>query len=312
MNTPLELDTFVALVEAGGLSEASRILGEPRATLSRRLSRLEEHFGVKLVHRTTRRFEPTRAGQELYRRGRRIMEDVKAAELALRQGDGQPRGPLRISLPPAGARIAELITSFLEAYPEVEPDILTTARHVDLVAEGIDVALRAGTVEDPTLIRRTLLRQRSGLVASPAYLAARGTPQAVEDLRRHAAIVGYRGGEHAFPAFPLWAGGWVRVHAAVATNDLDLQIQLALAGRGVALLPGMVADPLLAAGRLVAVLPDAIGGEVPASLVYPRRELLEPQVQAFIDHAWAFFQNRPLERLVPDRCPGEGFHAPPA
>lgn len=303
MNTPLELDAFVALIEAGNITAAARRLGEPRATLSRRLGRLEDHLGVRLVHRSTRRFEPTRAGLELYSRGRRIVDEVRAAEQALRTLDGTPRGPLRISIPPGPASpvFGELLADFLTQYPGVVPDVFTSDRHVDLVREGFDLALRAGRDSDPALIRRVLLHDRLSLIGAPAYLAARGTPSTTADLAGHACIVGYGGGDRVHPVWPLRDGGELRVVPALACNGLEVSAALVLAGKGLAVLPELAVGELLADGRLVRVLPEAVGAEVSFSLVYPERRLLEPQVRAFLDFAVPWFAERPGR--LRGRCP---------
>lgn len=292
MNTPLALDTYVAIIEAGSLSEASRVLGEPRATLSRRLAQLEEHFGVRLVHRSTRRFEPTRTGLELYRRGRRIVDEVRAAEAALVRKDGVPRGPLRVSLPSAAPMFPELITRFCERFPEVQPDVWVTDRHLDLVAEGVDVAIRAGVVDDPSLIRRTLVRHRLVLVGAPAYLARRGAPRTVDDLDHHEFVVGYGGMDRPSRTIRLRGGGELAVTSVAACNEISIQLALVVAGRGLAVLPDVIAERAIEAGRLVVLLPDEVGLDVSASLVYPERGLLEPAVEAFVAHTIAFFEGR--------------------
>lgn len=311
MNTPLELEAYVAMIEAGSISEAARRLGEPRATLSRRLTRLEEHLGVRLVHRATRHFEPTRAGRELYARGRRIVDEVRATEQALRALDGTPRGPIRISIPSGNAArgVGELLAAFLARYPEVTVDVLATDRHVDLVREGFDVALRAGRISDPSLVQRVLMRDRTVLVASPAYLDARGVPDSPEALARHACIVGYDGGDRVWPAFPLRDGGEVRVPAAMASNAVEVVASLAVAGRGLAVLPRGALAELLDRGLLREVLVDTVGRDITVSLVYPDRRLLEPQVRAFLDFALAWMTEGP-NLLKPRPCVEEGPPAP--
>jgi DNA-binding transcriptional LysR family regulator len=301
VNTPLDLDAYVAIVEAGSISEAARVLGEPRATLSRRLGRLEEHLGVRLVHRSSRHLELTRAGQELYQRGRHIVDQVQAAENALRRLDDVPRGPLRISVPPdrGAAMLGRLLSEFLDRYPEVRPDVLATDRHVDLVREGFDVAIRAGRDSDPSLIRRVLAHHRLWLVASPAYLARHGTPERVEDLDRHVCVVNYAGTDRARPVWPRLEGGEVRVPAGIATNDLSIGLAMALGGHGLVMLPDVAVAPFAARGELVAVLADVLGARGTMALVYPEKRLLEPQVRAFIDFALAWFDDHREEILTP-------------
>ncbi|MEQ1502846.1 MAG: LysR family transcriptional regulator [Myxococcota bacterium] len=301
MNTPLALDVYVTIVEAGSISEAARTLGEPRATLSRQLTRLEDHLGVRLVHRSTRTFEVTRAGLELYHRGRRIVDEVRAAEQALRRLDDVPRGPLRLSVPPGpgGEVFGELLATFLDRFPEVRPDVLATDRHVDLVREGFDVALRAGAWVDPSLVRRVITHHRTVLVAAPAYLAAHGAPTGVDGLAAHRWILGYGGGDRVHAVVPLRDGGGLRVEPRVASNELGVTLALVTGGHGLAVLPDLAVAEAVAAGRLVVVLPELVGADVTLAVVYPERRLIEPQVRAFIDHAVAFFADRPP--LI--RCP---------
>ncbi|MEQ1571850.1 MAG: LysR family transcriptional regulator [Myxococcota bacterium] len=289
MNTPLDLDQYVAIVEAGSISEAARLTGEPRATLSRRLTRLEEQLGVRLAHRSTRHLEPTRAGLELYHRARHIVDEVHAAEQALRRLDDVPRGPLRVSVP-NGPMLAPLFAAFLGEHPGVLPDIVATDRHVDLVREGFDVAIRAGRATDPSLVRRVIAHARVVAVGSPAYLAARGVPRTLADLGEHACIVGYGGGERMVPVWPLLDGGEVRVPGRIGCNELGIAIALAVAGHGLTVAPdALVAGPL-AAGQLQLVLPELVGSTSTLALVYPERRLLEPAVRAFVDFTAGWFE----------------------
>lgn len=276
---------FVAIVETGSVSAAARRLDLPRPTLSRQLARLEERLGVRLLHRTTRALTPTAAGQELYRRARRVVEEADAALAAVQRLDDVPRGLLRVSAPPmAGPRFALVISRFLAAWPEVSIEVLAELRHVDLVREGIDVALRGGPVRDPALVARRLGVADAVVVASPAYLEARGVPVTPDDLVDHECILGFEEGLRPQLRWPLLAGGEVAVSGRFVSNELLLRIHAAVAGQGLTLAPRQVVSAELESGRLRVVLEDLVGADGSMSIVYVERAFLEPKVRVFVDH----------------------------
>ena len=281
-------DEFVCIVDEGSISAAARVLGLPRATLSRHLTRLEDRLGVRLLHHNTRRLAPTRAGEELYRRARGILTAAAEAEQAVRRLDGVPRGLLRISAPPlAGTdRLADVFLGFLARYPEVEIEVFTTMQHVDLVADGIDVALRGGIVRDPALVARRLRASHTRAYAAPAYLEARGTPRATADLAHHDCSCAYDPITlRPVRTWPLLKGGHVQVRGRLATNDIGLRLASALRGETIGLFPeGLQAWQGAPEGTLVPVLPDRVGINGALSIVYPEREHLDPKVRAFVDH----------------------------
>jgi DNA-binding transcriptional LysR family regulator len=289
-----ELETFVAVVEGGTFSAAARTLGLPVSTISRQVTRLEERLGVRLVNRTTRQVTPTGPGQSYFERARRIVADSQEAEEEVRQLHGEPRGLLRISAPPSGLRaslVEDLIAAFMQRYPEIEVELAAESRYVDLVAEGYDLALRGGILRDSSLTARRLLRMRTGLIASPAYLERRGRPRRVADLARHDLVVQRTPGRQ--PRWPLTPRGSLSVRGRLTTNDLALSRAAALAGVGIAYMPLMLVDQELAAGLLEPVLPNAIGRDTDGMhLVYPQGRLLATKVRAFIDFAVAFFAER--------------------
>ncbi len=286
-----DLDVFVAVVDHGSLTAAANHLGMPRATLSRRLTKLEEELDALLLHRSTRRLALTEAGEELYRRATIIVADVKAAELAIRELDTEPRGLLRVSSPPAGQDfLGELISTFMKRYPEVQVELLATTRFVDLVAEGYDVAIRAGTRPDETMITRRVLSGRTVLVATPSYLQAQGRPSTPADLSGHSAIVGFSKGEHPQRAWPLRAGGTLPISPRLATNELPVQIQAVRDGIGIAMLPLPYVRAELIAGTLEALLVHELGGPIAMDIVFAERKYMLPKVRAFVDHAAGFLQ----------------------
>lgn len=291
------LEGFVEVVGHGSLTAAAHALGVPRSTLSRQLARLEDRVGVRLVHRTTRRLVLTRAGEELFSRARRIVDDAKAAVDAVQRHDDVPRGRLRVAAPPIhDAYVSAPLLSFVRRYPEVELELEASSRIVDLVAEGFDVAIRGGVQAPTDHVRRGLFRSDRVAVAAPAYLAARGRPEVPADLERHDLILGFDGGAPE-RAWPLVGGGAVKVSGAMVTNDVALRRSAALDGVGVALVPIPSVRPEIHAGSLEVVLPEVVGSEAWLSVVYPERAFLHPKVRAFVDHLleWA-------ASLPPDPC----------
>ncbi len=281
---------FVAVVDSGSVSAAARLLSMPRPTLSRQLARLEERLGVRLLHRSTRRLVPTQAGHELYLRARSVVDGAREALAAVERLDDVPRGVLRVAAPPGLTVLAEAFASFLHRWPEVRLEVSASTRHVDLVRENIDVALRAGLLRDPSLVVRRLSRSDTHLMASPSYLAAHGTPRTPADLVHHACLLGFEAGDRPETGWPLRGGGVVSVQGRVVTNDLELKWKLAVAGEGITLLPRIRAAEDLAEGRLVPVLEQEVGQETSIALVYVERAFLDPKIRVFVDHMAAAFE----------------------
>ncbi|MDI1479330.1 LysR family transcriptional regulator [Polyangium sp. y55x31] len=292
MDAPLETSELLAFsktVEARSLSRAAAELGVPRATISRRLARLEERLGVRLLRRTTRSLALTDAGEALHRHARIVLDAVHHAEACVRKTDDAIRGELRVSVPPmSGTTFNAMVCDFARRHPEVRLHVHSTTQHVDLQRGGYDLALRAGTALEPGLVARTLARDPVLAVASPAYLEAHGTPRHRRDLRRHRCLMGFVRGELPQTHWPF-SGGNFQVEGALFANDIHLLCDAALEGLGIAFLPLMLVRPHLESGALVHVLPGSLEGESHIAVVYPEREFMPPQVRAFIDTlvAWA-------------------------
>jgi DNA-binding transcriptional LysR family regulator len=287
MADPLETSELLAFsrtVEAHSLSRAAAELGLPRATVSRRLQRMEQRLGVRLLRRTTRKLSLTAAGEALYQRTRGILDAIDEAERSVRHSDDVVRGRLRVSVPTGvPGTFFDLMSRFIARYPDLRIDVLSTARHVDLLAEGFDVALRAGAAPDSGLMSRTLRRVRLYAVASPGYLAKHGTPDTVRALTKHACILGYTRAELPETHWPLLRGGSARVEGKLYSNDILMRRALASDGRGITLLPSLMADDGTRRGHLVPVLERVVGAQSQLMLVYPERELVPPAVRAFIE-----------------------------
>lgn len=274
---------FLAVMQAGSISEAARILGLPRATLSRRMAGLEADLGIRLILRRTTKLALTHAGEELLRRAQRVVADADEAWDAVRRLDDTPRGLLRVSM--SGPHFLKLFTDFLCDFPEVRLEVQSTTRHVDLLSEGVDVAMRIGPVKDQDLIARRLHTDRLIVVASPEYLERMGTPQNAVDLSKHSCIVGFAGGWTPNNAWPRWNGGSIAVKGRLSANEVGLIREAAIDGLGCALIASAIVADDIRAGRLVPVLIDQVGAELPISLVYADREFIDPKVREFVDRA---------------------------
>ncbi len=292
-------EVFVTIVESGSLTAAAAVLHLPRPTLSRRLAKLEDRLGVRLIHRTTRRLSLTRPGNVLYETARRVLAAARDVEDEVRRLDGVPRGLLRLSVPAGVPRgfFGAIITDFLRENPEVSLELMTSSVHADLVADGFDLALRTGPIEDTSLVARTVVRNNLVAVASPGYISQHGLPDEPKELANHNCIMGFRAGSVPELRWPLRDGGWIEVSGTLSTNQMDLRQEAARLGLGITLLIERTATDDLAKGDLVTVLPEQVGREESVRLVYPDREFVDPKVRAFIDFFMARLQSERKSRM---------------
>jgi DNA-binding transcriptional LysR family regulator len=299
-----ELQTFVRTVEAGSISRAALELKVPRPTVSRRLERLEQKLGVRLLHRTTRVMALSDAGGALFQRARAVLAAVQDAQTSVQRSDGAVRGLLRVSIPPfQGTQFGAMLSGFLAAYPEVRVELEASTRHVDLAAGGFDVAIRASSELAPGLIARKLATTRLVAVAAPSYLERAGRPGRVTELKGHACLVGFDRGEFPLSAWPLRRGGRIRIEPRFASNEIMTLRELAVAGHGVALLPLPLVHDELTAGSLEALFPERVGAEVTIAVVYAARELVPPAVKAFVEATVRWASREPALRQEMPRCP---------
>jgi len=284
-----ELRLFVAAVEAGSLAAAGRKLGHSPPAMTRMVAALEERLGVRLLERSTRHLAPTEAGQRLAEHGRRLLADYGEA-MAEAAGEGKAaRGRLRVAAPLVFGRlhVAPIVTAFLGAEPAVTAELQLSDRNVDLLEEGIDVALRIGELRESGLVARRVGAVRRLVAASPGYLAARGTPLVPDDLATHDVVVFQ---SRATP--PEWRfvspeGREVTLRMAprFVVNEARAAVGAAVAGHGVLSALSYQMAEELESGTLVRVLPDWEPPALPVSLVFPSARLLPPRVRAFLDFA---------------------------
>ncbi|NUP10681.1 MAG: LysR family transcriptional regulator [Polyangiaceae bacterium] len=287
-----ELLAFTKAVDAKSLTRAAAELRIPRATLGKRLARLEERLGVRLLRRTTRSMTLTDAGETFYRQARIVLDAVTQAEASIRRPGDAVSGELRVSMPPmSGGPFLDTIADFVEAHPQVRLHIVFSSQMVDLRREGYDVAIRATAELEPGLVARTIARTSLIAVASPGYLTAHGEPQRLRDLSNHRCLMGFVRGE--LPQ-THWAIGKAKIplEGAFFSNNPDLLCRLAARGQGIALVPGVVAAGYVARGELSLVMAKTLRVEGKMALVYADRDFVPAQVRAFID--WMVARLPPL------------------
>lgn len=284
-----DLYFFAAVVEHQGFSAAGRALGIPKSRLSKRVAQLEERLGVRLLQRTTRRFVVTDVGERFYAHCRAVLEEAQAAQDAVDELRAEPRGVVRLSCPVALAQtvLAYLLPDFLAQYPKMQVRMLASDRRVDIISEGIDLAIRVRSKldTDANLVIRSFGQSRTLLVASPRLLDTRGRPVVPDDLAQLPAL-SMREHEGA----QLWELNGanaehvsVEVHARLICGDFAVLLEATRRGLGVALLPEFVCAPAVASGELEVVLPQWSAPQGTMHFVYPSRRGMLPGVRALVD-----------------------------
>ena len=296
MENLADIAVFVKVVEKGSFTKAADELELSKAVVSKYLTRLEERLGTRLLHRTTRRLALTEAGSALFEQSRLALERIDEAQAALARFQSAPRGRLVVSAPTAFGilQLGCVLPEFLASHPGITLDIRLDDRFVNLVAEGFDLAIRIGRLTDSTLVARKLAPSRQVVVASPAYLKAHGAPKTPEELASHNCFV-----------YTLTARGnvWhfrkdgeevrVPVTGNLRLNNGLLERDAAERGAGIAMLPTFYVGPLIAAGKLVVLLPDWKPLELGIYAVYPQTQHVAPKVRAFVDFLVGHFGPKP-------------------
>lgn len=281
------LETFVRVAQTGGFSAAARDLGMTPSAVSKQIARLEDRLGARLFNRTTRRLALTEEGQAFHDRTQRILADVAEAEQAVANLGGALRGLLRINVPVAFGRlhVAPLLPDFLAAHPGLRIDVVLNDRFVDLVEEGVDLAIRIGELADSSLIARRLAANRRLVCAAPDYLTRQSTPRAPADLTGHNCLVyTYRASRNDWHFIgPDGARQTAQVAGNLEANNAEALHAAVRAGLGLGLLPHWLVGRDLAEGRLVELLPDFHAPDSAIYAVYPPGRHLSPKVRGFVD-----------------------------
>lgn len=288
--TPLaDLEVFARVVTAGSMSAAGREMGLSPAVISKRIKRLEERLGTRLLQRTTRQLSLTEAGQGYYERVVAILASIDEAEAFVTRRSNVARGTLRVSAPTSFGRlhIAPHLGSFLAANPDLIVHLELSDSFVDIVGEGFDLAVRIGELDDSSLVARRLAPNHRLLVASPGYLALRGEPARLGDLPGHVLL------SHNSDTWRLEGPSGietVRLNGPLRTNSSEVVREAVLAGIGIALRSTWDVGPELKDGRLKVVLPQwRASRRVAVHAVYPTRRFLPQKVRVFVDWLAALY-----------------------
>lgn len=288
---------FVQVFDAGGFSAAAREHGRSKALLSKYVTDLEDYLGVRLMNRTTRKLSLTEAGEAYYREASSLLQQLDDLDATISDQTAEPRGLVRVSGPRnlGETTLAPAVFDFIAKNPMVSVDLRLEDRFVDLVEEGIDVAIRISTLVDSSLIVRKISDMRHAVCASPALVARLGMPASGEDLRGLPCIL-----DTNMPSYANWRfienGKPISVHVSgpARVNSPVAAMQAAMAGLGFAVLPVYVAEPMIAEGRLVKVLEDRMPEGPSLTAVFPHRRHLAGKVRALIDHLVDWFQVHPV------------------
>jgi len=281
---------FVAIAEAGGFAPAARRLGLSPPAVTRAVAALEERIGARLLHRTTRIVRLTEAGGRFLADAKRILAELDEAEASAAGAHAEPRGLLTLTAPVMfGARhVAPVLLDFLARHPRVTARTLLADRVVDMLEEGIDVAVRIAHLPDSSLAAVRVGSVRRVVCASPSYLAARGVPRRPEDVAKHDAIAfSSASGE---PSWPFHSGGRIETvipPAQLTVNTAEVAVAAALAGRGLTRVLSYQVAPEVASGRLEIVLAGYEPPPIPIHVVHPEGRHANARVRAFVDFAAA-------------------------
>ena len=274
---------FVAVAETNSFTGAANKLKTSVAQISRRVSALEERLAVKLLHRTTRKVSLTEAGQLYYQQCKHLVEGLELAELAVTQMQAEPKGVLKVTAPVTYGEmnLAPLLHQFLEKYPQVNLDLILTNQKLDLIEQGVDVAIRLGRLQDSSLIAKRLSSRQLYVCATPDYLSRYGVPHTLSELNRHQCLVG------TYDHWRFKVEGQARtlkVTGRIACNSGFVLLDAALKGMGLTQLPDYYVMEHLENGRLVEVLSNLKDDREGVWALYPENRLLSPKVRLMLDY----------------------------
>jgi DNA-binding transcriptional LysR family regulator len=290
-----EMETFLVVVDEGSFTAAAVRLGVTKSYASKLVARLEDRLGARLLQRTTRQLKLTEVGRAYYERCSEAMRALSQAEAEATELQTSPQGRLRLSLPSPFAigHLAAPLAEFKARYPALTVEAVLADRKVDILAEGFDLAVRIGELQDSTLIARRIATVDRTVCASPSYLRQRGTPQTPAELSAHDCLLyAY----HAVPSIWRLVGPSeeisVEVSGRMVSNHGEMLVEAAAQGLGLVFVPLFLTAPALRAGRLVRVLPDW-RFPLPISAVYPNARHVPAKVRLFVDFLVTRFDQPP-------------------
>jgi DNA-binding transcriptional LysR family regulator len=281
------MNMFIRVVETGSFSAVAKEMNSTQPTISKNIAELESWLGAKLLNRSTRSLRLTETGTDYYERCVAILQDVEEAEQVVGQLQTQPKGLIRISTVVAFGRlhVVPRLQKFLDQYPEINVDVRLNDRVIDLVEEGVDVAIRMGTLADSSLIAKKLCNSPVTTVASPAYLKEHGIPEHPRDLRDHNYLVYSDGGSRSEIRFQEEGEPFfVRADGNFKTNNSEAMRTALLSGLGISRVSQWLVGDAIASGELVPVLSNFQPQPIDIHAVYPPGRHLPSKVRILIDY----------------------------
>ena len=281
---------FALVVEHNGFSATERATGVAKSTLSRRIQHLEETLGVRLIQRTSRQFAVTDVGMSVYRHAQAMRMEIQAAQDAVNHLSATPRGIIRVSVPVSIAQqeLAQVLPKFVKTYPDIQIQLMVTNRRIDIINEGIDIALRVRSQldQDNLLIIRRFGQIRHFLVASKAYIKQHGEPQTLAQITQHATLSMNEDEAHQYWELTDNSSDIqrVKINPRVMASNLSMLVQLTVQGAGIALLPESICAEQVHNGQLKVILPAWNIPEGTFHAIYPSRRGLLPAIRTFIDY----------------------------
>jgi len=297
-----EIAIFARVVKEESFTRAARALGLPKSTVSERVSRLEERLGVRLLERTTRHVRPTAAGAAYYERAARLVAEIEEANAAVTDIHRSPKGLLRIGSPLlfGHAFLGDFVAEFLVSHPEIEVELIVADRRFDVFEEGLDLAVHVIGPIEASLIARKIGSAERMCVASPSYLAQREPPRIPKDLLKHSCLVSSNDRRATWVFSKEGRSESIAIQGRYSVNSVQLVLNAALRGAGVAVLPAFFCAEALRAGHLAPVLEDWSPGRSEIHVVYPGSRHLSARVRLFVDALIDRFTHLPPWLLGPD------------
>lgn len=300
MDRLTEMEAFATVVDQGGFTDAARKMGISKSAVSKHVSSLEGRLGARLLNRTTRRVSPTEIGLAYYDRARRVLNDAGEADSLVTSLQSAPSGQLQISVETdVGVNLlSPMIGEFLKEFPEITLNVELNNRHVEMVSEGFDLAIRIGEQEDSTLRSRKLADTEKSMVAAPSYFQKYGRPQKIDDLNGHKLL--HYSSDAASAVWKLTSPSGetrrIRTAGSLSVNDGQSLLNAAISGLGIAWLPSFLYADALRDGLVEKAIPSLPCERQGIYVVYPPDRYIQPKVRAFIDYlARAFINKGPLD-----------------
>lgn len=288
MDRLTEMEAFTRVVELAGFTEAAKKLGLSKSAVSKHVAALETRLGARLLNRTTRRVSPTEIGLVYFDKAQAVLNAAAEADATATAMQDAPTGELKISAPLSfGLRyVSPALASFLTRFPDVSARLQFDDRRVELVSEGFDLAIRIGELPDSSLKARKLAETEVNLVASPAYLERRGTPETIEALSGHELLhySNLSSGNSWRLTGPGGAERPVRIGGRLSINNGDALVLAALDGVGIAMSPNFICAAELASGALVEIMARHRPPPLGVYAIYPSGRFVQPKLRVFIDH----------------------------